>query len=221
MQERKSTTGLWKINEDKIFLPFKVKEIVDTVIAEYYVGTEKVELIFEGTTDEYEELANICNEDGVKDKIHLTRSTRVLENARDILSHAKEAFNIVQPIIKNIVKDDAAITKLIPLNSVGSIKFGMDRRELCNQFEEEYIEFKKTKFSKNTTDDYGKFHVFYTSDDKVEAVEIFEGIEVILDLLSDIEEDNGSFTHVKMSIGLEAPGSKAESILVGCEDYYS
>lgn len=111
IKQENPNTGLWKINEDKIFLPFKVKEIVDIVIAEYYVGTEKIELIFEGTTDEYEELANICNENEVEDKIHLTRSTRVLENARDILSRAKEAFDIVQPIIKNIVKDAAAITK--------------------------------------------------------------------------------------------------------------
>lgn len=111
IKQENPNTGLWKIKEDKIFLPFKVKEIVDIVIAEYYVGTEKVELIFEGTTDEYEELVNICNESEVKDKVYLTRSTRVLENARDILSHAKEAFNIVQPIIKNIVKDDADITK--------------------------------------------------------------------------------------------------------------
>lgn len=111
IKQENPNTRLWKINEDKIFLPFKVKEIIDIVIGEYYVGSEKVELIFEGTADEYEEMANICNEGEVRDKVHLTRSTRVLENARDILSHAKETFNIVQPIIKNIVKDDAAITK--------------------------------------------------------------------------------------------------------------
>lgn len=99
IKQENPNTGLWKIKEDKIFLPFKVKEIVDIVIAEYYVGTEKVELIFEGTTDEYEELVNICNESEVKDKVYLTRSTRVLENARDILSHAKEAFNIVHRCI--------------------------------------------------------------------------------------------------------------------------
>ena len=120
----KTQTGSWEnidqvsINsrlrendEEKIFLPFKVKEIVDTIIAEYHVGSEPIELIFEGTTDEYEELANICNDDAVKDKVLLTRSPRVLENARDILDHAKEIFQTVQPIIKNIVKDDETITK--------------------------------------------------------------------------------------------------------------
>ena len=54
---------------------------------------------------------NICNDSEVRDKVHLFRSNRVLENARDILDHAKEIFDTVQPIIKNIVKDDEDITK--------------------------------------------------------------------------------------------------------------
>lgn len=98
-------------DEDKIFFPFKVKEITDTIIDEYHVGTEPIELIFEGTADEYEELVNVCEEDSVKEKIALSRSPRVLENARDILDDAKEIFVTVEPIIKNIVKDDVTITK--------------------------------------------------------------------------------------------------------------
>ena len=99
-------------DEEKIFLPFKVKEIIDTIVSEYFVvGMEKVELVFEGTTDEYEEIENICNDDELKDKVHLMRSTRILENARDILDHAKEIFETVHPIIKNIVRNDVEITK--------------------------------------------------------------------------------------------------------------
>lgn len=98
-------------DEEKIFLPFNVNEMIDTIIKEYYVGTGKIELIFEGTADEYEEVANICNDDYFHDKVHLTRSARVLENARDILEHAKEIFDTVHPIIKSIVKDDTAVTK--------------------------------------------------------------------------------------------------------------
>lgn len=97
-------------DEEKIFLPFKVKEILDTIIAEYHAGSEPIELIFEGTADEYEELLNVCSDEAVKDKVILSRSTRILENARDILDHAKEIFDTVHPIIKNIVKDDADIT---------------------------------------------------------------------------------------------------------------
>lgn len=111
IKQESINSRLRESDEEKLFLPFQVKEIVDTIIAEYYVGTEKVELIFEGTADEYEEVENICNEDEMKDKVYLTRSTQVLENARDILDHTKEIFDTVHPIIKNIVKDDATITK--------------------------------------------------------------------------------------------------------------
>ena len=98
-------------DKGKIFLPFIAKEIVDIIISEYYVGTEKIELIFEGTTDEYEEMVRVCSDSETADKIHLTRSQKTLYNARDILDQTKETFGVVQPIIKNIVKDDPDITK--------------------------------------------------------------------------------------------------------------
>lgn len=111
IQQDSINSRLRENDEEKIFLPFKVKEIIDTIVAEYYVGTDKVELVFQGTADEYAEVENICNADDLKDKVHLMRSTLVIENARDILDHAKEIFETVQPIIKNIIKDDPSITK--------------------------------------------------------------------------------------------------------------
>ena len=45
-----------KLREDetgKTFLPFKIKEIIDIIIEEYYARTDKVEIMFEGTQDEY------------------------------------------------------------------------------------------------------------------------------------------------------------------------
>ena len=41
-----------RLREDesgKTFLPFKIKEIIDIIVEEYYTGTEKVEVVFEGT----------------------------------------------------------------------------------------------------------------------------------------------------------------------------
>ena len=35
------------------FLPFKIKEIIDIIVAEYYVDGESLEIVFEGTQDEY------------------------------------------------------------------------------------------------------------------------------------------------------------------------
>lgn len=98
-------------DEERIFLPFTIKEIIDTIVSEYYAGGEKIELIFEGTTDEYDEVVSVCDDDGLGEKVHLVRSTNILENARDILDHTKEIFDRVEPIISNIVKDDSGITK--------------------------------------------------------------------------------------------------------------
>lgn len=124
--------------------------------------------------------------------------------------------------------------ELIPNVSVGKIRFGMTRDELHNLFEAKYTEFKKSKFSKNTTDDYGSFHVFYTPDNLVEAVEFFEDAELELDgqvifpiniediegAIPGIEKEGSSFTHIEKSIGIKAEANQAESILVGAKGYY-
>lgn len=43
IQQSSINSRLRENDEEKIFLPFKVKEIIDTMVAEYYVGTKKVE----------------------------------------------------------------------------------------------------------------------------------------------------------------------------------
>lgn len=93
-------------NDEKNFFPFRMGEIMETIVSEYYAAPGRMDLIFEGTTDEYEELENICCEDWVCDKVNLSRSDMELANARDILESTKETFDIVEPIIKNIVKDE-------------------------------------------------------------------------------------------------------------------
>lgn len=124
--------------------------------------------------------------------------------------------------------------ELKPLVSIGAIKFGMSREELRNLLGNKYTEFRKTKYSKNTTDDYGRFHVFYTEENKVEAVEIFDGIEVLLNnevifpvaaseierKIPGIEKSGDEYTHVDMSIGIATEDAKTESILLGEKDYY-
>ena len=122
-----------------------------------------------------------------------------------------------------------------PLISIGKIEFGMERNQVHQLFVEKCKEFKKSKYSKNTTDDYGKFHVFYTVDNKVEAVEIFDDIEVIMNdvvifpvliensesILGNMTEETGSYIQTEKSVGIYAPEKKGESILVGKKGYYS
>lgn len=95
----------------KSFLPFKIKEIVNTIIDEYHTGNEPVEIVFEGTQDEYDELQAVCQTNDVRDLVHLSRSYDILENARIIFKPTKEIFQKVEPIIKKIVKDDTEVIK--------------------------------------------------------------------------------------------------------------
>ena len=119
----KEQTGQWedikegntdsKLREDasgKNFLPFKIKEIIDIIIAEYYIN-EKIAVVFEGTQDEYTEVEIVCREEDVYDKIELSRTPTILENARIIFEPTKDIFDTVQPIIEKIIKDDVNVKK--------------------------------------------------------------------------------------------------------------
>ena len=84
------------------------------------------------------------------------------------------------------------------------------------------------------TDDFGFCHVFYNSDDECEAIELFKGVQVMIDdrlvfptgldeakkILGDLMEDNGSYISEKNSVGIYAPDGSMESILFGVAGYY-
>lgn len=102
-----------KLREDitgKNFLPFKIKEIMDIIVAEYYTS-EKIEVIFDGTKDDYDEVRIVCEGDEFEDKIQLSRGTYYLENARHIFEPIKDIFETIQPIIESIVKNDENVKR--------------------------------------------------------------------------------------------------------------
>ena len=123
---------------------------------------------------------------------------------------------------------------VIPTKKVNDIEFGMERSEVRKKFPVPAREFKKSKFSKRTTDDFGSCHVYYDENDRCEAVEIFDDAEVymdgkkvfpitvqeIMEIIPDLVKEDDSFIGDKTSIGIYAPGDKMESILIGCEGYY-
>lgn len=125
------------------------------------------------------------------------------------------------------------LLKAIPLVEVNGVKFGMKRCDVREIFGNA-TEFKKSKFSKTTTDDFGFCHVFYNQSDECEAIEIFDdsevqidgatvfpvGVETLKAMLKDVEEDESGFICKSLSIGVYAPDDKMESILFGCEGYY-
>ena len=85
--------------------PFVVKKVVDAIIAVYRDAQGKIEIIFEGTDDEYKELELVCAEEEYADCISLIKSEKYLENARDILPDIIDVFNELTPLIAESVRD--------------------------------------------------------------------------------------------------------------------
>ena len=126
---------------------------------------------------------------------------------------------------------------VVPLKSVGKIQFGMTRDALRQVMEADFTEFQKSKFSKNTSDDYKFLHVFYNEENKCIAIEVFKECEIIISdtiiphttkefnswlLHQDSAAEISEFGAVskKLSIGMSAVESQVESILFGMMGYY-
>lgn len=126
---------------------------------------------------------------------------------------------------------------LKPYVSVGTILFGEERDTVRKESSDSFREFKKTKFSQNTTDDFGGYHVFYDGSDKVEAVEVFPGNSVLyrdknllrisyaeaVKLLKDhnCREDEYGFIDSDAGISVYAPDhNQIESVLLFRKGYY-
>ena len=111
IQESNPNSKLREDESEKSFLPFRIKKIVDILLKEYYTNSEKVNIVFEGTQEEYETLEKVCALSGTGDKISLTKANIILENAKLILSDTKEIFKTVQPIIEKIMCNDSKVEK--------------------------------------------------------------------------------------------------------------
>ena len=123
---------------------------------------------------------------------------------------------------------------LEPCKNINGIDFGTDREEVRKILAIEFTEFKKSKYSKNTTDDYGYFHVFYDIHNQMEAIEIFDNIDLFVnekklfpskvddvkDIFNDAIIENDELTSVNYSIGATLQDGNLVTILVGCKDYY-
>ena len=112
--------------------PHKAKKIVDSIIKSYRTGNSKVEIIFEGSKDEFKELESICS---MSDKVSLSLSDRYLENAKDVLKKIKYEFHqldncfadksISEEKIKNqLEKFSDASSDVIPICIMGNYSCG-------------------------------------------------------------------------------------------------
>ena len=127
----------------------------------------------------------------------------------------------------------------LPYIGTGKIKLGSTRDETRKTLGT-YKEFKKNKFSKNTTDDFSFFHVFYDGENKVEAVEFFDTTEFIfkdknlfsfqfIELKSflknntiDFQEDDSGIRSDAVGLSVYSPDKgKIETILIYKQGYFN
>lgn len=126
---------------------------------------------------------------------------------------------------------------VVPLENAGKIQFGMTRDALRQAMGADFTEFRKSRFSKNTSDDYKFLHVFYNEQNKCVAVEVFKECEITIagtvipwdarefgkwllqqDNTAEISESEA--ISKKLSIGMSAMENHVESILFGMPGYY-
>ena len=132
--ENSPNGNLVKKEYTKGFFPFKAYDIVQTVIREYQSAEEPIELVFEGSSDEFNELQDICALDIIKDNVTLFRSETTLANARDILPSIANIFQELRPIIDttncsnevrtNIKKFFEVASDIVPICVMGNYSAG-------------------------------------------------------------------------------------------------
>lgn len=122
-----------------------------------------------------------------------------------------------------------------PLLEINGIKFGMHREEVRKILGNNFTEFKKNKFSKTTSDNYGFCHVYYNTQNDFVAVEIFEFSEIYVNdallfpgtienaknIINNLEEDDYGYISRTQSIGICVANGQVDSILFGAKGYYS
>lgn len=93
------------------FFPFSADKIVNEIIREYRDENGHVDIVFEGTDDEFKEMESVCTDETHKDHVTLSQSGTYLENARDILPDVIKVFKQLNPLIVESVKDRSKIER--------------------------------------------------------------------------------------------------------------
>lgn len=75
------------------FFPFKAEEIIETIIEEYSDSHDPIELVFEGTEDEYQELKLLCEDTRYQSFINLSEKRKSLPNADVTFEKIKQLFS--------------------------------------------------------------------------------------------------------------------------------
>lgn len=131
-----SSSELFNDKFEHVFFPFKAKEILDILVRDFcgIIESEKLELVFQGTEDEYSELLQLCEDEPYKSRVLLTRDDLYLNNASDILPKIVDVFKNVSDLVEKTNCEDKvrektrkfaeATNEQIPICVVGNYSSG-------------------------------------------------------------------------------------------------
>lgn len=88
------------------FFPYNVKKIIDEIYEIKYKQGQQIEIMFEGTADDYNALRNLCSREKYADKIKLLAQKNYLNSAKDILPKISEIFEKVKPLVDDTIFSD-------------------------------------------------------------------------------------------------------------------
>lgn len=112
LEDDNDASRLREEETEKMFFPFRIKNIIDVIIDDYWIpGGEEVKIVFEGTDDEYREIESVCEDEEVNSKICLSKSSKVLENAREIVDATRKTFESVRPILEDTMGKNEEVEK--------------------------------------------------------------------------------------------------------------
>ena len=207
----------------------------DDVDKDYTSELEACKEALEATITELgiDDAADILDEDDDLDDLELDP-----EGEDEILSEESllaeiEGIGTSDSAMESININNINNINVIPLKSVGKVKFGMSRDKVRSLFGN-YTEFVKNKFSKNNpTDNFGFCHVYYDTSGKCYLIEIFDGdvyiggtkvfptdISTIKSVIPDLEKSDVGYTSRSKSIGIETDGNTVTSIAFGIRGYF-
>lgn len=129
-----STSKLLSSDFVKCFFPFKAKDILNQLVDEYAIKG-KLDVVFEGASDEYAELLEVKEIEQKFSDVQITKGERYLEDGRDVINEINEIFKIVEPIVRDSVPNNESINKnlkkysdasndIIPICVIGTTSVG-------------------------------------------------------------------------------------------------
>lgn len=117
------------------FFPFVVGDIINDIKTEYGTKDEAIELYFEGTDEDYNDLEKVCTETEKTGELIICKGEKNLNSVDEVQEEIVSVFNDLRDIIElkeyssnevknNLIKFSEATKEIIPLCVIGNVSAG-------------------------------------------------------------------------------------------------